>query len=209
MSEQKWGYGNPEDKEPWGTAIMGNAQNGRPLELLWGEHPHSRSDNNLYARDKHGTIHEFDGHRILIDVTLKSNNYLKESHYSGDEIRRGGDGLIFADGVQVYEFFFRDVQWALLKAHHLIGQLSEHSSNWLVKREREKLVGRHIYYDRTPAIITSLVEAQGCIIIKPDGVDEFPPPVYARGGEDDPEDRKSIVDTVLTDKIWWFREIAK
>lgn len=207
MSDDKWGYGNPDDKQPWGTAIMGEAKDGRPLELLWGEHPHSRSDNRMYARDQHGTIHEFNGHRILIDVELRSNNYLKESALSGDEIRKGGSGAIFADGIQVYEFFFRDTQWALLKAHSLIGKLSEHSSNWLVKRERDQLVGRRIFYDRTPAIITSLIEDQGCIIVKPDGVPEFLPPVYAADdGEWSGEDRKSIKDDVLSHNIWWWRK---
>src|SRR5262245_54628123 len=112
MSEEKWGYGDPQDKKPWGKAIMGRPGRPRPMDLLWGEHPHSRSNNNIYAREGDGEIYGFDGHRILIDVTIRSNNYLKSSYYSGDEIRKGGSGAIIADGEQVYEFFFRDPQWA-------------------------------------------------------------------------------------------------
>lgn len=207
---EQWGYGNPEDKKPWGTAIMGSAERPCPMHLLWGEHPHSRSDNRLYARDANdpeARIIEFDGHRILIDVVIRSENYLKSSYYSGDEIRKGGSGVIIADGVQVYEFFFRDPQWALLKAHQIISKLSEHSSGWFIKSEREKLVGRKIYYERTPAVITRLIEDQGCMIIAPDGVPEFPAPIWALEGDTSgDDDRKAIKVEVDSPSIWWFRK---
>ena len=200
-----WGYGNPENKKPFATAIMGDAENPRPLELLHGEHPHSRSDNSFYARDQWGSIHAFDGHRILIDVVIRSNNYMKESELSGDQIRKGGNGQIIADGVVVFAYFFRDPLRALLHAHQLIGQLSGHESGWLVKSEREKLVGRKIWYERTPAVITSLIEDQGCIIIKPDGVASFPRPVWADDDYCHDEYRDSVKIEVTSPGIWWWR----
>ncbi len=207
MADDKWGYGDPKDNKPFGITFMGPRERPRAIALLMGEHPHSRSDNRIYAQDASGTIHEFDGYRTLIDFEIRSNNYLKESHLSGDEIRKGGSAKILADGVVVFEFFFRDPMWALLRAHQVVGELSEHSSGWLVATERERLVGRKIWYERTPAIIERLIVDQGCILIKPDGVPEFPPPVWADKDDADDEDRHSIKTSVTDARIWWFRDM--
>jgi len=204
-----WGYGNPEDKKPFATAIMGSADRPRPIELLHGEHPHSRSDNSIYARDEWGNVHDFDGHRILIDIVVRSENYMKESELSGDEIRKGGRATIIADGVEVFEFFFRDPQRALLRAHQIIGELRDNASGWLVKSEREKLIGRRIWYERTPAIIERLVEDQGCIIIKPDVADVFPRPVWSSDDDCYGDDRDSLKIEVTSPAIWWWRDSAR
>ena len=207
MSEEKWGFGNPENARPFGVAILGSADKGCEVELLFGESPHTRSDNQIYAKFSDGHVEEFDGHRILIDVSIKCNNYMKESHYSGDQIRKGGSCVISADGIAVFEFFFRDPQWALLRAHRLIEELGEHSSHWLSKSARNELVGRKVYYDRTPAIVKRLVEDQGCVILEPDGVDRFPSPVWRDADDDWGDDYEfSLKVEVLDPKIWWHRK---
>ena len=198
MTEQ-WGIGDVSKASSWGPAKLGNQE----IELLYGEHPHSTQDNKVYARTKDGAIYDFDGHRILIDVVIRSYNYLKESEMSGDEIRKGGECCIFADGVQVYSFFHRDPQYALLKAHGLIPTLAEHPSGIMVARDRDRLVGRKVFYERTPAVITSLILDQGCVIMKPDGCTELPPPVWAEDGDDD--DRDHVKDDILSPRIWWHR----
>jgi hypothetical protein len=201
-SDEQWGAGDRTKWSDHGSVMVGKQR----YPLVYGEHPHSRQDNRHYV-DMGGKEPEgFDGHRILIGVNIECSNYLKDSNYSGREVRKGGSATITADGVVVWEFFFRDPQWALLKAHQLVGELSEHSSGWLMKRERDRLVGRKIFYDRTPAIITSLIEDQGCMMIQPDGVDRFPPPVYAKSENDDYEDPDRLKVAVTDPKIWWFRD---
>jgi hypothetical protein len=205
MSEtasDKWGAGSPEKWSDHGTVMVGKQE----FRLIWGEHPHSRSDNNHYVvfneeREPVG----FAGHRILIDVRVSSSNYTKESYYSGDEVRKGGSCEIIADGVVVYEFFHRDPRWALRKADSLIGQLSEHPSCWMSKRDREQLVGRKVFYDRTPAIITSLIADQGCVMLSTEDGKPFPPPVWAKADMDH-EREATIKDDVLSPRIWWFRD---
>jgi len=197
IMEDQWGAGDPSKWSDHGTVFLGN----RELKLIYGEHPHSRSDNKHYAI-LNGEPMEFDGHRIQIDVHLESRNYLKESYLSGDEIRKGGTGQIIADGVVVFEFFFRDIQSALLRAHRLIGELSEHSSGWLLKREREGLVGRKVFYREHPAVIERLIEDQGCIILKTEDGHPFPKPVW-REEDDDPEATAKV--EVTDPSIWWFR----
>jgi hypothetical protein len=199
VSDDQWGAGDPAKWSDHGTVRVRN----RDYPLIYGEHPHSRSDNRHYVKLGEGEPTGFSGHRILTDVRLTSSNYLKSSGLSGDDVRAAGSGEILADGVVVFEFFFRDVQWALLRAHHLIGELMEHSSGWMIKSERDRLKGRKIYYREVPAIITGLVVDQGCVMISTESGQPFPPPVYDK---DDDEQESTIKDEVLSKHIWWHRE---
>ena len=207
MSDDKWGAGDLSKAHDCGWTKLGENDH-NTLQLFWGEHPHNRSDNNLYARDDRGTIHDFDGHRVLIDVVVRSYNYLKESHLSGDEIRKGGNCEILADREPIYGFFFRDPQSALLRAHGLITKLSEHSLRLLTKEGRQKEIGRKVFYDRTPAIIERLYLDRGCVWLVPAPGHKFQAPVW----EDDPKDWEAehasgLKADILEDgHIWWFRE---
>lgn len=206
MSDYGWGAGNPDKWRSCGTVHVG----GVATPLVFGEHPHSRMDNNLYVtmeRDGHSEPVAFDGHRVMVGVSLETYNYLKSSHLSGDEVRKGGVGKILADGEVVYEFFFRDIRRALLEAYRLITDLYEHPSDWLSADCREKLVGRAVWYDRTPAIIKRLVVDQGCVVMETTDGQPFPDPIWVEPGE---SERESVIKSTIFDpKIWWFREVSE
>jgi hypothetical protein len=199
--DDEWGAGDPAKWSDHGTVIVG----GKEYPLIYGENPCSRSDNRHYVNFGNGDPVGFDGHRILIGVQIEMTNYLKSSHLSGDEVRKGGSGKIIADGEVVYEFFARDPQRALLEAHHLISQLWEHSSGWLSKRDRERLIGRSIYYREVPSVIRRLILDQGCIMVATADGKPFPAPVY-RDHDDDDDCESEIKTSVLDPNIWWFRE---
>jgi hypothetical protein len=199
MSEDQWGAGDPANWHDHGTVVLG----GKPYPLIYGEHPHSRQDNRHYAVID-GEPQEFDGHRVLIDVRVNSMNYMKESHYSGDQIRKGGSCEILADGEVVFEFFCRDTRGALLRAHHLIGELSEHSSGWMVKRERDALVGRKVFYRGHPAVVDRLIVDQGCVMLRTEDGKPFPPPPWRDAEWEDDGDEVAKVE-VNDGNIWWFR----
>lgn len=193
----EWGAGDEGKWHDHGTVRLRDNE----LPLIWGEHPHSRQDNHHYAM-LNGSPMAFAGHRVEIDVILESRNYLKESHLSGDEIRKGGSGKIIADREVVFEFFFRDIQGALLRAHHLIGELSESPSGWMSKRERDNLLGRKLFYREHPAIVEKLLVDQGCLILRTEDGKPFPPPVYHDAGDE----TEATVKVEVTDhNIWWFR----
>lgn len=202
MSEQ-WGHGDLSKAKTFAWTKLGEEDHG-VVELFIGEHPHSRSDNTIYGRADSGIVYGFDGHRILIDVQLRSYNYLKESELSGDEIRKGGECAILADREQVYSFFFRDVHWALRKADHLITELSEHPSSLFEKKARDALPGRKIFYRNHPAIIERLILDQGCAIIRSADGSPFPCPAYRDPNDDERE--TSIKDEILSPHIWWWRD---
>jgi hypothetical protein len=199
----QWGYGKPKDEKPFAQIDM----HGRKWDLLFGEHPHSTQDNTTYARSGDGTIYSFDGHRITWAIEVEEHNYLKESELSGDEVRKGGHWLLKADGEQIAEGFCRSLESGIVQARKFKSEISDVAGgDWIVADRRAKLVGRKIFYDRTPAIITSLIVDQGCIMIEPEGKAEFAPPVW----EEDPADwlsehARSIKTEVTSPHIWWWR----
>lgn len=202
MTEQ-WGAG---DRSKWSD--HGYVKIGRSTyPLIYGEHPHSRSDNRHYvdmgAKEPVG----FDGHRVMIDVRVTSTNYLKESELSGDQVRKGGSCEIIADGDVVFEFFHRDAQGALLRAHHLIGQLFDAGGgDWMIKDRREKLVGRKLFYREHPAYVERLIVDQGCLILRTESGEPFPAPVWRKDGDFYDGDEPTAKVEVIDPHIWWWRE---
>jgi hypothetical protein len=199
MSDDQWGAGERSKWSNHGLVMIGKKR----LPLIYGEHPHSRSDNRHYV-EMHGEAIGFSGHRLLLGVNLQSHNYMKESGLSGDEVRKGGTGQILSDGEVVFEFFFRDIGWALRHAGEIIDKLSDGSADWLIKERREALVGRKVFYREHPAIIRSLIVHQGCMMLGTEDGSAFPPPVWRDRDDDDgePEVKVEVVDPL----IWWWRE---
>jgi len=197
MSDE-WGAGPRSEWRPSGTALVGRER----VPLFFGQHPHSRQDNNAYV-EMNGEAVGFSGFRVLIDVRITSRNYLKTSGLSGDEVRSAVAAVILADGEPVYEIVRRKVEDALVDLRDLLIRLSEHASGWLLKDERDRLVGRKVYYREVPAVIERLIVDQGCVMIRTESGQPFPPPVYAEPGDDEAE--STIKDDVLSPHIWWFR----
>lgn len=163
MSNDKWGVGDKKDSPAFRTILINN----REIELIHGEYPHSRSDNNIYARFSDGSIKDFDGHQILTGIKFQDYNYLKESGLSGNEVRKGGTCVISFDNIDCYEFFYRDILSALIKAHQKILHLREHPSGWPDKLQRAKLIGRSVWVRGIEYKIKRLIEDQGCLILVP------------------------------------------
>lgn len=217
MSNDEWGVGDKANSEAFDKVYMGRPDKGRQYDLIHGEHPHSRRDNSQYVRTPDGEILDFDGFRRLIDVTIESSNYLKESGLSGDQVRKEVIGRIFSDGIQIYEFFARDPQYALRKADRLIDELSG-THGWLNADERQKMLGRKIYYMQHPAIITRLIEDQGCVMIEMEPGWEPPAYTYDDNGlgekyreswyedyKDHETGKYEFKTEVISPEIWWWR----
>lgn len=195
-----WGAGDPASWRTSGSAVV----DGVTVPLIHGEGAHSRSDNNVYAIIG-GEAVAFDGHRLLLDVNFSSRNYLKTSGMSGDEVRRGGTCTIKADGVVVFSFSYRELDWAMRKAQTVIEQLSEGGADFLSKESRDKLVGRKVYYMNHPAVVTRVVTDQGCVILEAADGTKFPKPPWHSSSEDDEYSR--VVKVEVTDAhIWWWRD---
>jgi hypothetical protein len=211
MADRQFGVGNATKEKAFATATLGRGEHARIVELIFGEHPHSYSENNIYARYTDGRIEEFDGHRIQVKIELETYNYLKESELSGDEIRKGGEGKIYLNGEPTDSWFFRDIEHALDGAKHRLATIMDHPLRLWDKTERAKVVGRKVYYQNTPAVVRHFFADQGCVVLAPADGYSFPVPAYAiedareSGGTAEREEDTAKIE-ITSPEIWWWRK---
>ncbi|MGC3945327.1 MAG: hypothetical protein QM762_12575 [Chryseolinea sp.] len=157
---ENWGVGNRKDEKAFQTLKIGNEN----VELIMGEYPHSRRDNNVYARYEGGRVVGFDGHRVPFKITIEESNYLKDSHYSGSEIRKGGKVTVHLNDVQIFEDFCRSYQ----RGYEL-------ANNWIIAMEDkwdwyphnvESVVGRMVGYREQLFKIERVIVSQACLILE-------------------------------------------
>ena len=126
----------------------------------------------------------FRGHRVQVDIGLRTSNRREVNDWKGrDEIRAEGVWTISLNRQQVYEGSFGDdVFYALRKIETKLRALLDEYSVGLDHSDprpyAEQLQGRRVYYDKTPAVVSSTVLDQGCVILRPVGVPVFPRSVY-------------------------------
>jgi hypothetical protein len=202
MCDERWGVGDKADAKAFDRTKVRNEE----VELIFGEHPHSRQDNNIYARFPDGTIEGFNGHRLLHEIHFKDYNYLKTSGMSGNEVRRGGTCQITINGSVVAEFFYRDIDYALLEARQRLAKIVDHPMRLWDQDEREGIIGRKVYWHDQPGIIKYLTK-DGGVIIAPDYPDGsgFRPIAYMIEDNEDYEER-DIKDNLFSHSINWFRK---
>lgn len=205
MDDKQWGYGsgakglNGEPMKPFGISRM---DDGTPFDLVLGEHPHSRSDDNIYARFADGRVEAFDGHRILHRVELRTFNYLKCSGLSGNEVRKGGQYRIYFNDRLVWAEFFREVEQGLRRAANVIGKLHECPLDlWEINSPK---LPRKVYWMNQPAVITAFdvdenTSDGNSLVIEAES-QEFAPTPWRR------EACKSVRVECLSPHIWWWRE---
>lgn len=155
----------------------------------------------------------FQAHHVQIDIELHTENWRDVSHWKGrDEIRPGGTWTLALARQQCWEGRLgHEPLNQLLDIRRVTQQMLEHPAiDWRSETPAaEQLLGRRVYYDRTPAVISSAsVLSQGCVMLKPKGVEQFPPQVGALDDDEDaPDDgeRGEIKTELLDPHIWWWR----
>lgn len=164
MSNDQWGVGKEANAKPFDTVIVHN----KPYDLIFGEHPHSRQDNNMYIRDKTGHIEAFSGHRNPFKIEIEETNYLKESHISGDEVRKGGSAKLYVSGILCFTAFCRSYESGYRQIQNFISAMEMYWS-WYPKNPLE-MIGRKIGYKEQMFTIKSIdVEYADMIIETMDG----------------------------------------
>lgn len=203
---EDWGVGNKADAKAFATADV----EGKEVELIHGEHPHSRRDSTTYARWPDGSVEGFAGHRVRRRIEIEESNYLKTSGLSGNEVRKACSCTIYFNDKPVYAFGAREAPAALLRARHIIGKLEDLPIHHWDKPE-EEIVGRKVFYRDDPAVITDFFADQGAIVLKADGC-SFRPPAWQQADEEEMAMRaadgndQEIKDDILSPHIWWFRD---
>lgn len=156
----------------------------------------------------------FNGHMVQIDVTFSTENWRDVNDWKGrDEIRKGGSWTLALNRQPCWEGHLGGDPLAALRGiPRIVEKLLEHPAIcwWDSASAAEQLAGRRVYYDQTPAVVSSTsVLDQGCVMLKPVGVEFFPPAVYTLdeddGIPDDPYERREYKVELLSPHVWWWR----
>lgn len=156
---------------------------------------------------------QFRGHRIQIDVTYSTWNEREVNDWKGrDEIRPSGEWQLALNRQPICDGYIHSIDplWTLRHIEDTARHLMEHEAiNWFDARPvAEQLAGRRVYYDRTPAFVSYVSTLhQGCVGLKPAGVDVFPVSVAALDDNEDEDhyERDEIKVELLSPHVWWWR----
>lgn len=159
--EEKWSVGeNAKEKQAFGKTIV----DGYEYDLIFGDHPHSRQDNTIYARDKEGRVTGFDGHRLLFKIVIEEHNYMKSSGLSGDQIRKSCKGELWLNGVQIYEGSHRTYDRMYKEITRFIDDM-EMNWNWFPNK-LDEVIGKTIGYKEQLFVIERVIVDQACLVLK-------------------------------------------
>ena len=70
----------------------------------------------------------------------------------------------------------------------------------------KNVIGRKVWWRSEPAVVTSYISGQACVILEPDGIPRFTTPAEFAGEECEcyvDDDAKA---DILDKHIWWFRK---
>lgn len=169
----------------------------------------SENEEDLYAKFTNGEIIPFKGHQERISIEINTWNDLKRSDLIGNEIKKVATCHIMINDRLARIIESTDAQDLLMKADRAIDELK--AMPFSICRDADSLIGREIYYDNQPAIITGVDEPDNFIYIIPDSryINNFNPPVSTIE-EGESEDwitkfGKGMLIRDYDDKIWWWR----
>jgi hypothetical protein len=205
-----WGPGNKLNAKAFTTTTVGAPDQERQIELFFGEHPHSRMDNSVYARDDSGFTAGFSGHHSPVSIIVEEYNYLKSSGLSGDEYRRACNTKVLIARKHVYTLGHgRDWLYAVTRLPDVVTRLQEHPVRFWSDEDIRSLEGRKVWYADQPAVVRRWSPDMGVFIESVNG--RFRPPGWAQASQDqidnwNDEYAEGLYIDVLDARINWFRD---
>ncbi len=116
----------------------------------------------------------------------------------GTTITRNGRPFYRVSGYRSY---------SVPKAIALLSEIEEHPLDFLSIDYDKKMIGRKIWYNGQPGVITGYIDGQCCVMIAPDGFDKWKvPPEFKNELGDYEEERELKIDCLESKRIWWFRD---
>lgn len=167
-------------------------------------------ENDLWAypRDKaptYETLVEFSCDKpVAWGIRYEPRNYTKTKW---DETEaRSGSGVAITRNGEIFCHIAGGLSYGIDKARTLITEFNEHPLELNSIDFDKKAIGRKVWWRSEPAIITRYVDRQACVILEPDGIDQFKvPPEFASEDPDYYEDG-DIKAEIWSKHIWWFRD---
>jgi len=149
---------------------------------------------------------DFDGHFVEWKLEYNPKTYLKESEYSGDQWRKGGEVKIYLNGDCVLNEFCRSPERALMLLSGGLHKLQCHFELFGVQLEnwKEEIVGKKVHHGGIPSVVERYVNDGEVMLRRLDGK-PYQPDLYPYLVGDDEEDEWLDKDRVhITDeRINW------
>ena len=122
---------------------------------------------------------DFNGHFLEWKLEYNPKTYLKESEFSGDQWRKGGDVKIYLNGDCVLNQFCREPERALMLLAKGLHELQCHFELFGVQIDKwkEEMIGKKVYFCGIPSTVIRYV-SDGEIIVKRDDGKDYRPDVY-------------------------------
>jgi len=150
----------------------------------------------------------FQGHVCCWGIRCEEYNYLKSKWSSGDSLERSCKTVITKNGKPFYTVCGRTMEYALIKAKHVLDIIQEHSVGFWEKDWKKDLIGREIYYRNEPAIIQEVWSDCNVYVVPDMDGKPFSKPAWARDEPDYWDEYKYglKVDIIESNDIWWWRK---
>ena len=98
------------------------------------------------------------------------------------------------------------INYSIPKALTLISEINEHPLEFNSIGYYDKMIGRKVWWDGQPGVITSYIQGQCCVMIAPDGIERFKNPSEFQSEEGEYYYEKELkIDCLETKRTWWFR----
>lgn len=189
----------------WDTVI-----NGKPyfiVRIVGYVHTIGGKYNNndlwAYPRDEkpnYENLVQFEGEPVCWGINYAPYNYARCRH---DEFEATTIGNVFItrNGEK-----FCDVRGGIERAKCMINDFNKHPINLHEIDFDKKVIGRKVWWRSEPAVVSSYISKQACVILEPDGIKQFTTPAeFADEGCNYYCDGDVKAD-ILDEHIWWFRE---
>lgn len=148
---------------------------------------------------------EFSGDAPTWGIAFDRVNYIKNK-WDETSVEANGSCWITRNGKKFYRVPARFLDYGLAKAQYILVQLLEESPLSLALRNWEKeAVGRKIYYQGEPAIITRITNDLELMVV-PDGIEKFSKPFHWSADMDWDEYQDGLMVELLSPSIYWFRD---
>lgn len=165
-----------------------------------------RYNNNdlwAYPRDEKPSCEnlvQFDGEPVCWGINYTPYNYARCRH--GEfEATTIGNVFITRNGEK-----FCDVRGGIERATCMINDFFDHPVNLNEIDFDKKVIGRKVWWRSEPAIVTSYITGQACVILEPDGITHFTTPAEFANEEGNHYCDGDVKADILDKHIWWFRE---
>lgn len=167
-------------------------------------------ENDLWAypRDKaptYDTLVEFScDEPVAWGIRFEPNNYTK-TKWDETEARSGGGVAITRNG-EIFCHIPGGMNYGIDKARVMITQFNEHPLELNSINFDKKMIGRKVWWRSEPAVITSYISKQACVILEPDGIERFTVPAEFQKEDPDYYEDGDVKADILDRNIWWFRD---